>query len=89
VTTRIRLSIGQRTRSGTLRIDGDGTVRREWPKFETRAYGGSGPSVMAVAIRRPIGDVLDAYATHVGAADGHLLELDGFLEARKFGGSPV
>jgi hypothetical protein len=86
VTTRLRLSVRQRTRSAIITVEGDGPVNTSWPAFETRDYGSSGPCVIAVGVRRPLGESLDAYAEMVGAGSGLLLEVDRFLEPRDIRG---
>jgi len=81
VTTRLRLTIRQRTRSAVLNIDGDGPVHSDWPAAEIRDYRATGPSVIAVAVRRPIGHALDAYARTIGAGRGYLIEIGSDLDA--------
>lgn len=86
VTTRLRLSIRQRTGSGITKVDGDGSVTTGWPGFETREYRPAGPCVVAVGVRRPLGEALDAYAERIGAGKGLLLEVDRFLEPAEIRG---
>jgi len=63
VTTRLRLVVRQRTRSGLAEVPGDGATCSGWPDWTERSLGRQGPSVFAVATTSsPLDQALDTYA---------------------------
>ena len=68
VTSRLRLRIRQRTRSGIISIDGDGSIRRNWPAWKVRDCGSVGACVLAVSTKSgPLTKPTGHYAQVVGA----------------------
>jgi hypothetical protein len=68
VTTRLRLTIRQRTGAGILEVAGDGITRTEWPAWTARDHDRQGPCVLAVSTTpHPLTAHLERYADQVGA----------------------
>jgi hypothetical protein len=82
VTSRLRLTIRQRTGAGTLEVAGDGSTRTDWPDWTVRDHGRQGPCVVAVSTTP---DALTAhlqrYADQVGAGQTLDLHVPGQLDA--------
>jgi hypothetical protein len=82
VTSRISLSIRQRTRSGVVVVDGDGPTAQGWPAWTETLLAGSGPTVIAVATTtEPLTEPLSAYAGRVDARRTLQLHVPGELDA--------
>jgi hypothetical protein len=68
VTSRLKLTIRQRTRSGIVEMDGDGDVSTSLPRWHETRFGGSGPIVLAVSTTTvSISEPASHYASEVGA----------------------
>jgi hypothetical protein len=82
VTSRLKLAIRQRRRSGTVTVKGDGRARSGWPAWRENVLGGSGPCVVAAATTAaPLTNSVAAYATSVGASRTIELHAPGELDA--------
>lgn len=68
VTSRLKLTIRQRTRSGVVLVDGDGPIGTGWPAWTKTQCAGDGPNVFAVSTTSAgLTAPLDRYASEVGA----------------------
>jgi hypothetical protein len=82
VTTKLRLTVRQRTRSGLLTVEGDGPTRDEWPDWEPRDLDGAGATVIAVSTTAdPLTEAFEAYAREHHAARLITLHAPGELDA--------
>jgi hypothetical protein len=82
VTTRLRLTIRQRTGSGILEVAGDGPTRTEWPAWTARDHGRQGPCVLAVSTTpHPLTAHLQRYADQLDAGKTLDLHVPGQLDA--------
>ena len=83
VTSRLRLTIKQRTRSGIVVVTGDGEVTgpAAWPAWDDRDLGRDGPTVIALATtQQPLDGPLTSYAATVGAGRTVSLHVPGELD---------
>ena len=81
VTSRLVLTIRQRTRSGITVVDGDGRADMAFAPWTDQVHG-DGPTVIAVATTpRSLTDPLRAYAERVGAGRTLELHVPGELDA--------
>ncbi len=82
VTSRLKLAIRQRRRSGAVTVKGDGRTRARWPSWQEVSLGGSGPCVVGVATTAvPLSRALTSYAASVGASRTMELHAPGELDA--------
>jgi hypothetical protein len=81
VTSRMKLTIRQRTRSGIFVVDGDGPAQTGWPGWVEKRLGGTGPSVVAVSTTdASLAAPLQRYAAAVDAAFTLELHVPGELD---------
>lgn len=84
VTSRLRLTIKQRTRSGIVLVTGDGDVTDSgtWSAWEEDDLGSDGPTVVALATtQQSLAGPLTSYAAAVGAGRTVSLHAPGQLDA--------
>jgi hypothetical protein len=87
VTSRLRLTVRQRTGAGILEVAGDGPARTEWPEWTRQDHGRSGPCVLAVSTTpHPLTAHLQRYADQLGAGQTLDLHVPGHLDAEEIRG---
>jgi hypothetical protein len=80
ITTRLRLTVNQRTGVSFTEVDSDGDVARA-PEAVHERLGGDGPAVVAVSCLDGLGDPARRYASQVGARELVTLHIPGILDA--------
>jgi hypothetical protein len=83
VTSRMKLTVRQRTRSGIVVVDGDGPTTQKWPTMtDTPLAAQNGPTVIAVSTTaEPLTEPARGYAARVGASRTLELHAPGELDA--------
>jgi hypothetical protein len=84
VTSRLKLTINQRTRSGIVVVTGDGDVTDSgtWPEWEEEDLGRDGPTVVALTTtKQSLAEPLAGYSATVGAGRTVSLHAPGELDA--------
>jgi len=80
ITTRLRLTVNQRTGVSFTEVDSDGCIART-PEAVQERLGGDGPAVVVVSCLNGLGDTARRYAAQVGARELITLHVPGILDA--------
>jgi hypothetical protein len=82
VTTRLRLSVRQRTQSGIINVTGSGPIATGWPDWSERSFGRGGPTLFAIATTTTrLDQALDSYTHEHQAGRTLTLHVPGQLDA--------